>query len=85
MKRALFSDEQTIDTLNEHQSDMNASKLCCKHGISDATFYTRRKKCSGSYMSEVKGLKVLEEENYQKRRTRAVVGIAPHLCRYMCS
>jgi len=39
MKRSRFSEEQTIGILKEHQAGLSAAELCCKHGISDATFY----------------------------------------------
>ncbi|VVT34322.1 hypothetical protein RHIZ404_70016 [Rhizobium sp. EC-SD404] len=52
MKRSRFSDEQIIGILKEHQAGMTASELCRKHGISDATFYTWRKKYGGMEVSE---------------------------------
>jgi transposase-like protein len=62
MKRSRFSEEQIIGILKEHQAGMTASDLCRKHGISDATFYTWRKKYGGMEVSEAKRLKALEEE-----------------------
>lgn len=47
MKRSRFSEEQIIGILKEHQAGMSAADLCRKHGISDATFYTWRKKYGG--------------------------------------
>ena len=47
MKRSRFSEEQIIGILKEHQAGMSAGDLCRKHGISDATFYTWRKKYGG--------------------------------------
>ncbi len=44
-----FSDEQIISILREAEAGVSARELCRKHAISDATFYTWRKKygCSG--------------------------------------
>jgi putative transposase len=39
------------------------AEICRRHGISDATFYTRRSKYGGLEVSEAKRLKTLEEEN----------------------
>ena len=39
------------------------AEVCRKAGISDATFYTWRKKYAGLMPSEMKRLKQLEEEN----------------------
>ncbi|EKF39820.1 transposase [Nitratireductor indicus C115] len=63
MKRSRFSEEQIIGILKEHQAGMTAGELCRKHGISDATFYTWRKKYGGMEVSEAKRLGELEEEN----------------------
>jgi len=42
---------------------MSPAELCRKHGISDATFYTWRKKDGGMEVSDPKRLTALEEEN----------------------
>ena len=51
MKRSRFSDEQIIGILKEHQAGLSAADLCRKYGISDATFYTWRKKYGGREVS----------------------------------
>ena len=57
MKRSRFSEEQIIGILKEHQAGLSATELCRRHGISDATFYTWRKKYGGMEVSEAKRLK----------------------------
>jgi putative transposase len=54
-----FSDEQIINILREVDAGVSARE----HAISDATFYTWRKKYGGMEVPEVKRLKSLEEEN----------------------
>ena len=54
MKRSRFTDEQIIGILKEHQAGLSAPELCRKHGISDATFYTWRKKFGGMEVSEAR-------------------------------
>jgi putative transposase len=71
MKRSRFSEEQIIGILKEHQAGLSAADLCRKHGISDATFYTWRKKYGGMEVSEAKRLKVLEEENARLKKLLA--------------
>ena len=71
MKRSRFSEEQIIGILKEHQAGITATDLCRKHGISDATFYTWRKKYGGMEVSEAKRLKALEEENAKLKRLLA--------------
>jgi putative transposase len=71
MKRSRFSEEQIIGILNEHQAGISAGDLCRKHGISDATFYTWRKKYGGMEVSDAKRLKALEEENAKLKKLLA--------------
>jgi putative transposase len=71
MKRSRFTDEQIIGILKEHQAGLSAPELCRKHGISDATFYTWRKKYGGMEVSEARRLKALEEENAKLKKLLA--------------
>ncbi len=50
---------------------MAVKELCRKHNISDATFYTWRKKFGGREVSEVKRLKALEDENARLKKLLA--------------
>jgi putative transposase len=71
MKRSRFTEEQIIGVLKEHQAGLPASELCRKHGISDATFYTWRKKYGGLEVSEARRLKALEGENARLKKLLA--------------
>jgi putative transposase len=71
MKRSRFTEEQIIGILKEHQAGLSAPELCRKHGISDATFYTWRKRYGGMEVSEAKRLKALEEENAKLKKLLA--------------
>ena len=71
MKRSRFSQEQIIGVLKEHQAGMSAADLCRRHGISDATFYTWRKKYGGMEVSDAKRLKALEGENTKLKKLLA--------------
>jgi putative transposase len=71
MKRSRFSEEQIIGLLKEHQAGLSATELCRRHGISDATFYTWRKKYGGMEVSEAKRLKALEDENRRLKKLLA--------------
>ena len=63
-----FSDEQIISILREAEAGVSARELCRKHAISDATFYTWRKKYGGMEVPEVKRLKSPEEKNVRLRK-----------------
>ena len=71
MKRSRFTDEQIIGILKEYQAGLSAPELCRKHGISDATFYTWRKKYGGMEVSGARRLKALEEENAKLKKLLA--------------
>ena len=71
MKRSRFSQEQIIGRLKEDQAGMSPAELCRKHGISDATFYTWRKKYGGMEVSDARRLKALEEENAKLKKLLA--------------
>jgi len=71
MKRSRFSEEQIISILREHQAGLGAKELCCKHGISDATFYTWRSKYGGMEVSDARRLKTLESENAKLKKMLA--------------
>ncbi|BBL32138.1 transposase [Pantoea ananatis] len=58
-----FSDEQIISILREAEAEVSARELCRKHAISDATFYSWRKKFGGMEASDIKKIKDLEDEN----------------------
>ncbi len=66
-----FSDEQIISILRQAEAGVSARELCRKHAISDATFYTWRRKFGGMEVPEVKRLKSPEEENARLRKLPA--------------
>ena len=66
-----FSDEQIISILREAEAGVLARELCRKHAMSEATFYTWRKKFGGMEIPEVKQLKLPEEENARLRKLLA--------------
>ncbi len=68
-----FSDEQIISILREAEAGVSARELCRKHAISDAAYYTWRKKFDGMEMPEVKRLKSFEEENAHLKELLAEV------------
>ena len=57
--------------LREHEAGVKAADLCCKHGISDATFYNWKSKYGGLTVSDVARLRALEDENRRLKKLLA--------------
>lgn len=66
-----FNEQQIITILKEAEAGIPVKELCRKHGISDATFYTWRKKYAGMDVSEARRLKALEDENARLKKLLA--------------
>ena len=66
-----FSEEQIISILKEAEAGLPVKELCRKHNISDATFYTWRKKFGGMEVSEARRLKTVEDENARLKKLLA--------------
>ena len=66
-----FTEEQVIPILKEAEAGLPVKELCRKYNISDATFYTWRKKYGGLEVSEARRLKALEEENARLKKLLA--------------
>ena len=63
MKKTRFTEEQIAFALRQAETGTAVAEVCRKMGISDATFYTWKKKYGGLGVSELRRLKQLEEEN----------------------
>ncbi len=63
MKKSRFTEEQIVFALKQAELGRYVPDVCRKLGISDATFYTWRKKYGGIFPSDLKHVRQLEEEN----------------------
>ena len=71
MKRSRFSEEQIIAILKEQEAGMPTADVCCKHGISSATFYKYKSKFGGLEVSDARRLRTLEQENARLKKLLA--------------
>ena len=70
MKKSKFTEEQVVYALKQAEAGVPITELCRKYGVSDATFYTWRKKYGGLDAEEMRRLRQLEDEN---RRLKGLV------------
>ena len=63
MKKTKFTEAQIVFALRQAENGTKVEEVCRKLGISDATFYNWKKKYGTLGVSELRKLKLLEEEN----------------------
>ncbi len=66
-----FTEQQIVAILKEGEAGVPAKEICRKHNISDATFYTWRKKYRGMETEDIRRLKQLGAENAKLKRLLA--------------
>jgi putative transposase len=65
-----YSEEQVVKILRESVSG-SVAETCRKYGVSDETYYNWKKKYDGLEVSDVRKLRVLEEENRKLKKLLA--------------
>ena len=63
MKKTKFTEAQIVFALRQAENGVKVEEVCRKLGISDATFYNWKKKYGSLGVTELRKLKMLEEEN----------------------
>ena len=68
MKASRFSDAQKAFILKQGADGVPVADICCKAGISQATYFNWKKKHDGLLPTEMGRLKQLEDENAKLKR-----------------
>jgi len=68
MKKSKFTEQQIVFALHQAETGVKVSEVCRKMGISEATFYNWKRKYGGLGVSELRRLKMLEEENMKLKQ-----------------
>jgi putative transposase len=75
MKKQRFTEEQILKVLKEVTEGVAASEVCRKHGVATSTLYKWKEKYAGMTESELKKLRLLEQENQRLKRMYADLSI----------
>ena len=68
MKKSRFTDQQIAFALQQAEGGTSVEEVCRKMGVSQATFFRWKKVYGGLMPSEVRKLRMLEEENRRLRK-----------------
>jgi len=68
MKKSRFSEEQIAYALRLAESGTPVVDVCRQIGVSEATYYTWKKKYANLGVTELRRLKILEEDNSRLKR-----------------
>jgi putative transposase len=79
MKRSKFSKEQVAYALRQAESGTPVGDVCRQLGVSEATFYTWKKKYAHLGVSQVRRLRQLEDENARLKRLVADLTLDKHM------
>ena len=76
MKKSRLSESQIIAILKEGETGaVTVDEICRKYGISNSTYYKLKVKYSGMELSDLKKLKLLEEENRRLKHMYAELSL----------
>ena len=70
-----FTEEQIHSILKESEVGISTVEICRKYGISKNTFYNWRAKYSGMELSDLKKMRILEDENNKLKKLVAELSL----------
>lgn len=79
MKRSRFTEEQVAYALRQAEAGTPVADVCRQLGVSEATFYVWKRKYGSLGVTELKKLRVLEEENGRLKRVVADLTLDKHI------
>ena len=71
MKRSKFNETKILAILKEAEAGMAVNEISRKYGISNGTFYNWKSKYAGMSGSEIRRMRLLEDENGKLKRMYA--------------
>ncbi len=85
MTRKRYSPEQIVYALRQTEAGGKVVEICRKLGVSEQTFYRRKKKYSGVGVSELRELRQLREENRKLKHLVADLSLDKHILQEVLS
>lgn len=79
MPRKGRSEEQIMQALAQGESGEKVADICRKLGVSEATYYSWKKKYAGLGVTELRELRQLREENGKLKRLVADLSLDRHI------
>jgi len=75
MKRSKLSESQIVAMLNEAEAGVPATELMRRYNVANSTFYKLKAKYAGMQVSDIRRLKVLEDENRKLKQMYADISL----------
>lgn len=79
MPKKSFTHEQVVAALRLSESGTTVAEVCRRMGVSEQTFYRWKRKFAGLGISELRRLKVLEDENKKLKSLVADLTLDKHM------
>ncbi len=79
MKTSKYTEEQIVYALRQVEAGEAVVDVCRRLGISQQTFYTWKKKFGGVGSTELKRMRLLEDENRKLKRLVADLSLDKHM------
>ncbi len=74
-----YGEEQIVYALRQVEGGQSAGDICRAMGVSEGTFYRWKRKYEGLGVSELRRLKLLEEENRKLKALVADLSLDKHI------
>jgi putative transposase len=79
MKKSRYTEEQIAYVLRQAEAGTPVSDVCRAAGIAEATFYVWKRKYANLGVSELRKLKLLQDENARLKRLVADLTLDKHI------